>query len=136
MEEEICLVDSRTTNTILRKVRYFQTLTKREGMVLTIAGRYAMIVEMVTIILSMGTQIHIEEALLYPDSTRTLLSYKDIQKMRFIWKHMKKIKKNFFFSQRISDKAKRNLKRCPLSHLDCTKPTLNPYHMLHIVDDL
>ena len=37
MEEEICLVDSRTTNTILRKVRYFQTLTKREGIVLTIA---------------------------------------------------------------------------------------------------
>ena len=80
MEEEVCLVDSRTTNTILRKVRYFQTLTKREGMVLTIAGRYAMIVEMVTIILSMGTQIHIEEALLYPDSTRTLLNYKYIQK--------------------------------------------------------
>ena len=49
-------------------------------MVLTIAGRYAMIVEMVTIILSMGTQIHIEEALLYPYSTRTLLSYKDIRK--------------------------------------------------------
>ena len=108
MEEEICLVDSRTTNTILRKVRYFQTLTKREGMVLTIAGRDAMIVEMVTIILSMGTQIHIEEALLYPYSTRTLLSYKDIQKMRFIWKYMKKIKKNFFFSQRISDKVKRH----------------------------
>ena len=80
MEEEICLVDSRTTNTILRKVRYFQTLTKREGMVLTIAGRYAMIVEMVTIILSMGTQINIEEALLYPDSTCTLLSYSNIRK--------------------------------------------------------
>ena len=80
MEKEICLVDSCITNTILREVRYFQTLTKREGMVLTIAGRDAMIVEMVTIILSMGTQIHIEEALLYPYSTRTLLSYKDIRK--------------------------------------------------------
>ena len=28
----------------------------------------------------MGTQIHIEEALLYPDSTCTLLSYRDIRK--------------------------------------------------------
>jgi hypothetical protein len=28
----------------------------------------------------MGTQIDIEEALLYPDSTRTLLSYRDIRK--------------------------------------------------------
>ena len=44
MKEEMCLVDSCTTNTILREVRYFQTLTKREGMVLTIAGRDAMIV--------------------------------------------------------------------------------------------
>jgi hypothetical protein len=28
----------------------------------------------------MGTQVTIENALLYPDSTRTLLSYKDIRK--------------------------------------------------------
>jgi hypothetical protein len=33
-----------------------------------------------TIILFMGTQVTIENALLYPDSTRTLLSYKDIRK--------------------------------------------------------
>ena len=81
MEEEICLVDSRTTNTILRKVRYFQTLTKREGMVLTIAGRDAMIVGSgrATIVIPMGTQITIEEALLYLDATRTLLNYKDIR---------------------------------------------------------
>ena len=44
---------------------------------------------------------------------------------------MKKIKKNFFFLQRISDKAKRHLKRCPLSHLDCTTHISNMYHMLH-----
>ena len=30
-------LDSCTTNTILREVRYFHTLTKKEGMVLTIA---------------------------------------------------------------------------------------------------
>jgi hypothetical protein len=35
-----------------------------------------------TIILSMGTQVTIENALLYPDSTRTLLSYRDILKNR------------------------------------------------------
>jgi hypothetical protein len=33
-----------------------------------------------TITLLMGTQITIENALLYPDSTRTLLSYRDIRK--------------------------------------------------------
>jgi hypothetical protein len=44
MEEELCLVDSCTTNSILRETKYFQTLTKRTGNVLTIAGRDATIV--------------------------------------------------------------------------------------------
>jgi hypothetical protein len=35
--EELCLVDSETTNTILREIKYFQTLKKREGNVMTIA---------------------------------------------------------------------------------------------------
>jgi hypothetical protein len=76
MEEEICLVDSCTTNTILREMKYFQTLTKRTGNILTIVGHDACIVgfRKATIILSMGTQVTIENALLYPDSTRTLLS--------------------------------------------------------------
>jgi hypothetical protein len=82
MEEEICLVDSCTTNTILREVKIFETLTKRQGQVLTIAGRDATIVGFGrdTIILPTGTQIDIELALLYPNSTCTLLSYRDIRK--------------------------------------------------------
>jgi hypothetical protein len=82
MEEEICLVDSCTTNYILRKTKYFQTLTWRTRNILTITGRDTNIVGsgQATIILSMGTQVIIENALLYPDSTRTLLSYRDIHK--------------------------------------------------------
>jgi hypothetical protein len=82
MEEEICLVDSYTTNTILREAKYFQTLTKRKGNILTIAGCDACIVgsKKDTIIFSMGTQVTIESTLMYPDSTRTLLSYSDIYK--------------------------------------------------------
>jgi hypothetical protein len=82
MEEEMCLVDSGTRNSILRETKYFQTLTKRQGNVLTITGRDATIVgsDYATITLPMGTQIIIEDALLYPDSTRTLLSYRDIRK--------------------------------------------------------
>jgi hypothetical protein len=85
MEEELCLVDSGTTNSILKETKYFQTLTKRCGNVLTIAGRDATIVGSgrATIILSMGTQIIIEDALLYPDSKRTLLSYRDIRQNSF-----------------------------------------------------
>jgi uncharacterized protein YbaR (Trm112 family) len=84
MEEEMCLVDSCIINTILRKTKYFQTLIKRMENILTIAGRDTCIVGSgkATIILLMGTQITIENALLYPDSTRTLLSYRDICKNR------------------------------------------------------
>jgi hypothetical protein len=82
MEEEMCLVNSYTTNTILRETKYFQTLKKRTGNILTIAGRDTCIVasEKATIILLMGTQVTIKNALLYRDSTRTLLSYRDIRK--------------------------------------------------------
>jgi hypothetical protein len=81
-EEEICLVDSCATNTILSETKYFQTLTKRTGNILTIVRRDTCIVGSgkATIILSMGTQITIDNALLYPDSTCTLLSYRDIRK--------------------------------------------------------
>jgi peptide/histidine transporter 3/4 len=80
--EELCLIDSGTTNTILREIKYFQTLKKREGNIMTISGRDTLIVGSgkATIILPMGTQLTIEDALLFPESTRTLLSYKDIRK--------------------------------------------------------
>jgi hypothetical protein len=82
MEEEMCLVDSCTTNSILREIKYFQTLTRRSKNVLTIAGRDAMIVGSgrVTITFLNGTQVTIEDALLYPDSTCTLISFIDIRK--------------------------------------------------------
>jgi hypothetical protein len=44
MEEEMFLVDSCTTNSILRETKYFHTLSQRLGNVLTIAGRDATIV--------------------------------------------------------------------------------------------
>jgi hypothetical protein len=52
------------------------------GNILTIVERDTCIVgsEKATIILFMGAQVIIENALLYPNSTRTLLSYKDIRK--------------------------------------------------------
>jgi hypothetical protein len=61
MEEEMCLMDSCTTNTILREMKYFQTLTKRTGNILTIAGRDTYIVgsRKATIILPMGTRVTI-----------------------------------------------------------------------------
>jgi hypothetical protein len=84
MEEEMCLVDSCTINSILRETKYFQTLTSRTENILTIAERDTNIVNSgrATIVLPMGTPVTIENALLYPDSTRTLLSYRNIRKNR------------------------------------------------------
>jgi hypothetical protein len=80
MEEEMCLVDSCTTNSILRKTKYFQTLTQRLGNVLTITGCDETIVGSgrATIMFPNGTQVTIEDALLYPDSTHTLISSRDV----------------------------------------------------------
>jgi hypothetical protein len=81
-KEEIYFVNSYTTNIILSETKYFQTLTKRTKNILTIARRGACIVgsEKATIILSLGTQVIIENVLLYPNFTCTLLSYRDIYK--------------------------------------------------------
>jgi hypothetical protein len=74
-------VNSCTTNSILWDIKYFQTLKKRDVKVLTIAGFDAVIVGSgrATIILPMGNEIVIEDALLYPHSTHTLLSFRDIR---------------------------------------------------------
>jgi hypothetical protein len=80
MVEEMCLVDSCTTNSILQDTKYFQTITQRVGNVLTIVGHDAAIVGhgRATITLSTSTQVTIEDALLYPNSTHTLISFRDI----------------------------------------------------------
>jgi hypothetical protein len=82
MKEEMCLMDSCITNTILSDSKYFQILPKRMGNNLTIIGRDACIVSSgkATIILPMSTQVIIENVLLYLDSTHILVSYRDISK--------------------------------------------------------
>jgi hypothetical protein len=115
MEEEICLVDSCTTNTILREVKIFQTLTKREGQVLTIAGRDATIVGSgrATIVQPMGTPINIEEVLLYPDSTRTLLSYRDIRKNGIHVETHEEYNEEFLFLTKDTRYGKQTLEKVP-----------------------
>ena len=84
-EAEICLIDSGTTDMILGETKYFQTLTKKNGNIMTIAGSNAHIVGTgsATLVLPMGTQIFVKDALLYPDSKHTLLSFKDIRSNGF-----------------------------------------------------
>jgi hypothetical protein len=79
----MCFVNNCTTNSILREIKYFQTLTQRSRNILTIAERDAMIVGSgrATITFLNGTQVTIDDALLYPNSTR-LISFRDIRKSR------------------------------------------------------
>jgi hypothetical protein len=76
------LVDSCTTNSILRETKYFQTLTQRSENILSIVGRNATIIgsRRATITFPNGTQVTIKDALFYHDSTRTLISFRDIRK--------------------------------------------------------
>jgi hypothetical protein len=115
VEEELCLVDSCTTNTILRELKYFQTLKKSKGNVTTIAGRDAIIVGSgrATIVLPMGTQIVIEDALMYPDSTRTLLSYKDICRNGFHVETNSDNKDEYLFITKHDRYSKRLLEKIP-----------------------
>ena len=63
---------------------------------------------------------------MYPDSTRTLLSYSDIWGNGIHMETYEENKEEFLLLQRILDKAKRHLKMCPRSHLDCTTQKFNP----------
>jgi hypothetical protein len=79
--EDICIVDSGTTNTILKEIKYFHTIMKNVGSITTIIRSDSCVIGSgkATITLPIGTQIEIKEALLYPESTRTLLSFRDIR---------------------------------------------------------
>ena len=81
-EEVFCLVDSATTNTILRETKYFQTLQKKTENITMIVGHNGYIVGSgrAVAVLPNNTSIFIGEAFLYPGAVRTLLTFKDIRR--------------------------------------------------------
>ena len=109
-EEELCLVDSCTTNSILREIKYFQTLKKRwksfEHAVIVGSGR-------ATITLPMDTEIVIEDTLLYPDSTRTLLSFRDIRQNGFHIETHDENQEEFLFLTKPNKYGKRICEKIP-----------------------
>ena len=78
----ICLVDSATTHAILKDRKFFHTLIEKKESVTTIANdNNVLIVDSGrgSLIPPMGTKLIIDDALLYPQSTLTLLIFKDIR---------------------------------------------------------
>ncbi|KAL6542349.1 hypothetical protein OROMI_023951 [Orobanche minor] len=80
--EDICLVDSGTTNTILRSNKYFIDLQEYKAKINTISGSTNLIdgSGRANIILPEGTKLEISDALYSPKSLRNLLSFKDIRR--------------------------------------------------------
>jgi hypothetical protein len=133
-EEELRLVDSCTTNSILWEIKYFQTLKKRDGKVLTIAGRDAVIVgfRRANITLPMGTQIVIEDALLYLDSTRNLLSFRDICRNGIHIESHDDKQGGFLLLTKPDGYGKRTCERIPSLSSGLYYTYIKPLHMLHI----
>ena len=67
-EDILYLVDSATTHTILKDRKFFHTLTEKRGSVTTIANDNVLIVgfRKDSLILPMGKELIIDDALLYP----------------------------------------------------------------------
>ncbi|KAL1219805.1 Retrovirus-related Pol polyprotein from transposon TNT 1-94 [Cardamine amara subsp. amara] len=80
-DKDIFVVDSGSSNTILRDKRYFINLTLKNANICTIAGM-ANLIEgygQANILLPKGTHLEIYDALYSPSSKRSLLSFKDIR---------------------------------------------------------
>ena len=106
--EEVCLADSGTTNTILRETKFFQSISKNAGSITTIAGSDTCIIGSgrATIILPMGTTLVIE-------STRTLLSFKDIRANGLHVETEEEYGKEYLLITKREEHGKRVLERLP-----------------------
>ena len=81
MEDNICLIDSASTHTILKEIRYFSNLEMGSTSVNTICGSAKLIQGSgrAIVFLGNGTKLVINNALFSPESQRNLLSFKDIR---------------------------------------------------------
>ncbi|XP_019184046.1 PREDICTED: uncharacterized protein LOC109178951 [Ipomoea nil] len=110
-EPTLCLVDRATTHTILTDMRFFRTLNKSSSNITTISNDQVQIVGSgrASIILPKGTKLLIENALLYPQSKRTLLSFKDIRSNSFHIETKTKNKEEFLTMTQLITGQKREV---------------------------
>ena len=84
--EDICLVDSATTHTILKNKKYFSSITMEGANVKTISGSTDIIEGSgrANILLPRGIKLHIDNALYSTKSHKNLLSFKIFVEMDII----------------------------------------------------
>ena len=114
-EEDMCLVDSATTHTILKNEKYFTSLNKYEGNVCTISGSIKLIEGSgrANILLPEGKKIMINDALFSPKSQRNLLSFKDIRRNGYHVETVNKGDKEFLYITSITSGSKCVIEELP-----------------------
>ena len=82
---ESCLIDSGTTHTILRNSKYFTELIPIQANVKTISGNPEITegAGKASIVLPMGTNLKISNAVYSSKSQRNLISFKDMRQNGF-----------------------------------------------------
>ena len=100
LKENICLVHSATTHTILKNEKYFTYFQKRSGNVNTISGSTNIIEGSgrAYLLLPGGTKFVIDDALFSPNSQRNLLSFKEIRRNGYHVETINRENKNSFIS--------------------------------------
>ncbi|PIN13099.1 hypothetical protein CDL12_14284 [Handroanthus impetiginosus] len=85
-EEDVCLIDSGTTYTILKHMNYFSHLKLGETNINTISGSAKLIESSgrANIWLPEGTKLVIDNALFSSKSRKNLLSFKDIRRNGYL----------------------------------------------------
>ena len=80
----------------------------------------------------MGTELIIEDALMYPDSTRTLLSYKDIRRNSFHIDTHNDNKDEYLFITKNDGYNKKLLEKIPSLSIGLYFTYIKLVNMLHI----
>ena len=116
---DICLADCATTHSILQQKKYFSQLTLAPSNVTTILGPVNLIEGScrATIILPVGTILHLQDALYSTQSQRNLLSFKDIRSNGYHLETMSEETTEFLLITATHDGKKCTMKK--LRSLEC-----------------
>jgi len=135
-DDNICLIDSATTHTILKNVEYFSHIEMGKTSVHTISGS-AQLIEgsgRATVFLPEGAKVSINNALLSTKSRRNLLSFKDIRRNGYHIETTNETNKEYLLLTKIISGKKCILEKLPSlsSGLYYTKISAVENH--HLVD--
>nr|AQY61295.1 Pol [Coffea arabica] len=135
-DDDICLIDSATTHTILKNKKYFSCLKMGETNVNTISGSAKLIESSgrATIFLPEGTKIIVNNALFSPKSRRNLLSFKDIRENGYHIETMTETNGEFLLITSIIYGKKCEVEKLPSFSSGLYYAQISAIEIYHLVD--